>query len=119
MMGDNFSREGPMSIHPTSVLLGLGLAWALPVLGRALRPVAVQAAATGMQVLDEVRRIVAEQAEMIEDIAAEARARHAATNGAIEADEGGEAAAEAADEAPASDRSRRRTNGAAVRRRAS
>ena len=72
-------------IHPVSFLLGIGAAWALPVLARTFRPVAVQAAAVGMGVVDEARRALAEQMETLEDIAAEARARReemlAAMNG--------------------------------------
>ena len=62
-------------IHPVSFLLGLGAAWALPVLTRTFRPVAVQATAVGMGVFEEARRVLAEQMETLEDIAAEARAR--------------------------------------------
>jgi hypothetical protein len=103
-----------MTIHPASLLLGAGLAWALPLLGRVLRPVAVQATTVGMDLFDEGRRVVAEQAEMIEDIAAEARARRDESNGHHD-DEAGAAGDEVEE---AVERPRRRANGAAVRRRA-
>jgi len=68
-----------------SFLLGIGAAWLAPTLVRVLRPLAVEATAAGMGLLEDARRIAAEQLETIEDIAAEARARReailAATNG--------------------------------------
>ena len=64
-----------MGFHPLSFLLGLGAAAAMPLLTRVFRPAAVQIAVAGMGVLDEVRRVVAEQMEVMEDIAAEARAK--------------------------------------------
>jgi hypothetical protein len=102
-----------MGIQPVSFLLGLGAAWALPVLARILRPVVVQTAVVGMGIADEARRVVAEQAEVMEDIFAEAKARRdelaAANNGHVAAEEG-------AEEAVPTDRGRRRA--AAGRRRA-
>jgi hypothetical protein len=62
-------------IQVTSFLLGIGAAWAVPAVSRVLRPVLVEAAVAGMALFDETRRVVAEQMETIEDIAAEARAR--------------------------------------------
>jgi hypothetical protein len=62
-------------IHLTSFLLGIGAAFALPALSRVARPVLVEAAVAGMALFDETRRVVAEQMESIEDLAAEARAR--------------------------------------------
>lgn len=59
----------------TSFLLGLGAAWLAPMIARVIRPVAVEAAAAGMGFFDDARRVVAEQIETLEDIAAEARAR--------------------------------------------
>jgi len=107
-----------MQIHPTSFLLGLGAALAVPLFTRVLRPLAVEAAVAGMGMLEEGRRFAAEQIETLEDIVAEARARReeqllAETNG-HHAEEAVEAAAdEEADRVGA----RRRGNGG--RRRAS
>jgi Protein of unknown function (DUF5132) len=68
-----------------SFLLGIGAAWLAPTLVRVLRPLAVEATAAGMGLLEDARRIAAEQLETLEDIAAEARARReamlTATNG--------------------------------------
>jgi hypothetical protein len=64
-----------MGISVTSFLLGLGAAWLVPMIARVARPLAVEATAAGMGLLEDARRIVAEQMESIEDIAAEARAR--------------------------------------------
>jgi len=64
-----------MQIHPTSFLLGLGAALVVPLFTRVLRPLAVEAAVAGMGVVEEGRRLVAEQMETFEDIVAEARAR--------------------------------------------
>jgi hypothetical protein len=64
-----------MQIHPTSFLLGLGAALVVPLFSRVLRPLAVEAAVAGMGVFEEGRRLLAEQLETFEDIAAEARAR--------------------------------------------
>jgi hypothetical protein len=74
-----------MGISITSFLLGLGAAWLVPMIARVARPVAVEATAAGMGFFEDARRVVAEQMETIEDIAAEARARReevaASTNG--------------------------------------
>ena len=64
-----------MQIHPTSFLLGLGAALVVPLFTRVLRPLAVEAAVAGMGVIEEGRRLAAEQMETFEDIVAEARAR--------------------------------------------
>jgi hypothetical protein len=64
-----------MQVHPTSFLLGLGAALVVPLFTRVLRPLAVEAAVAGMGMIDEGRRLVAEQMETFEDIVAEARAR--------------------------------------------
>jgi hypothetical protein len=87
-----------MAIQPMSFLLGLGTAFVLPLLSRVIRPLAVEAAAAGMGFFDEARRVIAEQVETLEDIAAE-------TNG-------GEPSAEPE---PAPARARRRGNGATRR----
>lgn len=109
-----------MGSNAISFLLGLGAAWLAPTLARVLRPLAVEATAAGMGLLQDARRIAAEQLETLEDIAAEARARReamlAATNGNghrmdLGDEEPGAAEADEATAAP-----RRRT---AARRRAS
>jgi Protein of unknown function (DUF5132) len=64
-----------MQIHPISFLLGLGAALVVPLFTRVLRPLAVEAAVAGMGVIEEGRRLAAEQMETFEDIVAEARAR--------------------------------------------
>jgi hypothetical protein len=64
-----------MQIHPTSFLLGLGAALVVPLFTKVLRPLAVEAAVAGMGMIEEGRRLVAEQLETFEDIVAEARAR--------------------------------------------
>lgn len=105
-----------MQIHPASFLLGLGAALVVPLFTRVFRPLAVEAAVAGMGVVEEGRRLLAEQIETFEDIAAEARARREEILG-----EGNGHHAEAAVEgAGAGDEragSRRRPNGG--RRRAS
>jgi hypothetical protein len=65
-----------MAWSSSSFLLGLGAAMMLPRLSRTLRPVAVEVAAAGLAMFDDVRRIIAEQKETLEDMAAEARARY-------------------------------------------
>jgi hypothetical protein len=109
-----------MAIQPMSFLLGLGTAFVLPLLSRVIRPLAVEAAAAGMGFFDEARRVIAEQVETLEDIAAEAKARRAhliaaemngaESNGAET--NGGEPSAEPE---PAPARARRRGNGATRR----
>jgi hypothetical protein len=66
-----------MAFSPLSFLLGLGAGVVLPVITRGFRPLAVEAAAFGLGFIEDARRIVAEQMETLEDIAAEARARRA------------------------------------------
>jgi hypothetical protein len=102
-----------MGIQPMSVLIGLGAAWALPVVARLLRPVIVQVAVVGMGIADEARRVVAEQAEVMEDIFAEAKARRdelaAESNGHVGDEEG-------AEETVPAERHRRRATAAGRRR---
>lgn len=100
-----------MAISPTSFLLGLGAAWLMPMVARAFRPLAVQATVAGMNAFEEARRVLAEQAELLEDIAAEAKARREEMS--AEADDTDE---ETSEESAAPERARRRTNGAARRR---
>jgi hypothetical protein len=74
-----------MAVHPGSFVIGLVAAWIAPSVARVIRPLAVEAAVVGMALVDEGRRVVAEQMEGLEDLAAEARARRddmlGATNG--------------------------------------
>jgi hypothetical protein len=100
-----------MRIQPASFVLGLGAAFALPLLSRVIRPLAVETAAAAMGFFDEARRVIAEQIEVLEDIAAEARARREQVLAAAESN-GHEPSAEPE---PAAPRSRRRANGAARR----
>jgi hypothetical protein len=106
-----------MGISVTSFLLGLGTAWLIPMISRVARPVAVEAAAAGMGFFEDARRVVAEQMETLEDIAAEARARREE----LAASTNGHHTDEDAEEDPGADtttpRPRRRT--AAARRRVS
>jgi hypothetical protein len=101
-----------MGSNAISFLLGLSAAWLAPTLARVLRPLAVEATAAGMGLLQDARRIAAEQLETLEDIAAEARARREAiltvTNGnGHQVDLGDEDAASAgAEEATVSPRRR-------------
>jgi hypothetical protein len=102
-------------IQLTSFLLGVGTALALPGLSRVVRPVLVEAAVAGMALFDETRRVIAEQLEAVEDIAAEARARR---EDAVMATNGHHADADhdaTGDDAPVP-RTRRRGEGAARRR---
>src|SRR5919197_4236852 len=64
-----------MRFSPLSFVLGLAAASLVPVISRVFRPLAVEATAAGMGMLEDARRIVAEQMETLEDIVAEARAR--------------------------------------------
>ena len=107
-----------MGISVTSFLLGLGTAWLVPMIARVARPLAVEATAAGMGFLEDARRVVAEQLETLEDIAAEARARReevvASSNGDhVDDDTDDDSGADAAD----ARRPRRRS--AAARRRVS
>lgn len=101
-----------MRIHPTSILLGLGAAFIIPLFARVFRPLAVEAAVAGMGMVQEGRRILAEQLEMLEDIVAEARARREEllTEGDGHQAEGVEEPSEAPEE-PEPVGPRRRTNG--------
>jgi hypothetical protein len=72
-------KEGEtMAIQLSSFLLGAGAVLVLPVTARILRPLLVEVVAAGMSVADEASRVIAEQVEVIEDIAAEARAKREA-----------------------------------------
>jgi len=106
-------------IQVTSFLLGVAAAWAVPTLGRVIRPLLVEAAVAGMAVFDETKRVVAEQMEAIEDMAAEARVRReetlAATNGHY-ADDDVSDADEVVEDAPPRVSARRRGEAATRRR---
>lgn len=108
-----------MQIHPTSFLLGLGAALVVPLFTRVLRPLAVEAAVAGMAIVEEGRRLAAEQMETFEDIVAEARARREEQLLAEANGHQVEAAAEVGSAGDEADRAgaRRRSNGG--RRRAS
>jgi hypothetical protein len=117
-----------MRFSPLSFLMGLAAASLVPLLSRVMRPLAVEATAAGMGMVDDARRLVAERMEGFEDIVAEARARRehldaeamaAAAEEATDVEPEGDDAHEAEPEHPtAAGRSRRRSNGV-VRRRAS
>jgi hypothetical protein len=64
-----------MRFSPLSFLLGISAACLAPLISRNLRPFAVEAGALGLGLLEEVRRLAAQQVENLEDLAAEARAR--------------------------------------------
>ena len=106
-----------MQIHPTSFLLGLGAALVVPLFTRVLRPLAVEAAVAGMGMIEEGRRLAAEQMETFEDIVAEARARREEQMLAESNGHHVEVEVESAGEEPERAGARRRSNGG--RRRAS
>jgi len=64
-----------MRIQPFSFILGVGVAIVIPLFSKVIRPLAVEAMAAGLGFVEEGRRLLAEQMEVMEDIAAEARAR--------------------------------------------
>jgi|SRR5213594_1840512 len=104
-----------MRIQPFSFLLGVGVAVVIPLFSKVIRPLAVEAMAAGLGFVEEGRRILAEQMEVMEDIAAEARARRetiiANGNGVAHGVENGVEAASDAAPAAAPARGRRRGNG--------
>jgi hypothetical protein len=81
-----------MAFSPLSFAIGMGVAYVVPILTKTFRPLAVEAAAMGLGLVEDVRRIVAEQMENLEDIAAEARARREeiAAGSAVAADDADE-----------------------------
>ncbi len=105
-----------MRIQPFSFILGLGVALMIPLFSKVLRPLAVEATAAGLGLVEEGRRVLAEQMELMEDIAAEARARRetivAAGKGIGSGEENGVEAASEAEPTAATARGRRRGNGA-------
>ena len=102
-----------MRIHPISFLLGLGAASLVPLASRVFRPLAVEATAAGMAFVEDARRVIAEQLETLEDIAAEARVRREETQAAAN---GHQPLEHEGGEEPAPARPRRQT---ATRRRVS
>lgn len=110
-----------MRFSPLSFLFGLGAAWAMPVVAKSFRSLAVEATVTGLALMDEARRVIAEQREHLEDIAAEARARHderqAAATAAFDADMSDAAEAAEVDEASAGDSNGASASSARRRRR--
>ena len=104
-----------MRIQPFSFILGVGVALVVPLFSKVIRPLAVEAMAAGLGFVEEGRRLLAEQMEVMEDIAAEAKARRetivANGNGVAHGIENGvEAGAEAVPSA-APARGRRRADG--------
>jgi hypothetical protein len=106
-----------MRFSPLSFVLGIAAASLVPMISRVFRPLAVEATAAGMGMVEDARRIVAEQIETLEDIVAEARARRehldaeAVTESLDQMDEA------TADEPATAGRARRRhANGGARRR---
>ena len=107
-----------MRFSPLSFVLGIAAASLVPVISRVFRPLAVEATAAGLGVLEDARRIVAEQMETFEDIVAEARARREhldadAVTASLE-----QMVEDAAEEPVTPGPARRRTGNGSVRRRA-
>jgi len=106
-----------MRIQPFSFLLGSGAAVMIPLFSKVFRPLAVEAMAAGLGFVEEGRRILAEQMEVMEDIAAEARARRETIiangngNGVAHGIDHGVEAGSDAEPAAAPARGRRRGNG--------
>jgi hypothetical protein len=97
-----------MAFSPLSFLLGIGTGYVMPILTRNFRPLVVEATAMSMGLLEDVRRMVAEQIENLEDIAAEARARREELAAGVEpgnGDDGGDDTDQSSDDgsAPAHD----------------
>jgi hypothetical protein len=80
-----------MAFSPLSFAIGMGVAYVVPLLAKTFRPVAVEATAMGLGLFEDVRRIVAEQMENLEDIAAEARARREEIAAGSAVDDGSDA----------------------------
>ncbi len=64
-----------MRFHFTSFMLGVGVGAAGVVVGRHLRPVAVEMAKTAYQITDAISARMAIMQEDVDDMLAEARAR--------------------------------------------
>jgi Protein of unknown function (DUF5132) len=104
-----------MRIQPFSFVLGVGVALVIPLFSKVIRPLAVEAMAAGLGFVEEGRRLLAEQMEVMEDIAAEARARRETIvtngNGVAHGIENGVEAGSDAEPSAAPARGRRRGNG--------
>jgi Protein of unknown function (DUF5132) len=105
-----------MRFSPMSFLLGLVAASLVPALSRVFRPLAVEATAAGLGMIEDARRLLAEQVEMFEDIAAEARARRDQLDADALSASAEEAPEQEAEDHVGAGRARRRTNGAGRRR---
>jgi len=57
-----------MRFSPLSFVIGIAAASLVPVISRVFRPFAVEATAAGLGMIEDARRIVAEQLETLEDI---------------------------------------------------
>jgi hypothetical protein len=114
-----------MRFSPLSFVLGLAAASLAPLITRVFRPLAVEATAAGMGMLEDARRVVAEQMETLEDIVAEARARRehldTAAASVLLAGNGdnGDHAEDDGDEPVGAGRARRRAANGSARRRPS
>jgi hypothetical protein len=106
-----------MRFSPLSFLFGIAAASLVPVLSRVFRPLAVEATAAGMGILEDARRIVAEQMETLEDIVAEARARREHLDADAVAASLEQMAVDAGVEPAAAGRPRRRASNGGARRR--
>jgi hypothetical protein len=105
-----------MQFSPLSFALGLAAASLVPLLSRVVRPVAVEATAAGLAVVDNARRLFAEQVETLEDIWAEARARYEHLDAEGLAVAAAASADEPEDDSADAGRARRRGNGGGRRR---
>ena len=106
-----------MRFSPLSFVLGVAVASLAPVITRVFRPLAVEATAAGIGMLEDARRIVAEQMETLEDIVAEARARRERLDADGVAASLEQMAEDAAAEAETAGPVRRRPGNGAARRR--
>jgi Protein of unknown function (DUF5132) len=106
-----------MQFSPLSFVLGVAAAALVPLLSRVARPLAVETTAAGIAVVEGAQRFFAEQAEMFEDIWAEAKARHEQLDGDAVAAAAAAAGVDTPDEELADPgRARRRGNGGGRRR---
>jgi Protein of unknown function (DUF5132) len=101
-----------MRFSPLSFLLGLAAASLVPIVSRVFRPLAVEATAAGMGMLEDARRIVAEQFETLEDIVAEARTRREHLDADAVTVSLEQMAEDTGEEPATASRARRRANGA-------
>jgi hypothetical protein len=106
-----------MRFSPLSFVLGIAAASLMPLVRRAFRPLAIEAAAAGMGMLEDARRVVAEQMETLEDVLAEARARREHLDADAVAASLEPGAEDTADEPVTAGRVRRRAANGATRRR--